>query len=1270
MACYLKAFTQWPLPGADQVTYKVNPGVFSFDLNSYSASDQSTFENDSNKRIVQYIEIYKIKKGAHKNKQIKVVYKAKYKVTTDKKNGRPKEWKVMYKGKSGLSTSDAQNIFENQNWLCRIQTKQEWWEPIPAELLPIPNWYYDAFEQYGGKMDALGAPASTTTPDMTGFNGTSIAWPTGYIHDAGFDVGGTGQKVIFTNGTNVNTIRKAGTDVFEQLSWEIYKDGAAVALPPVGFNADTDLSGSLPNNIPTANDYEFYINPDDDIFAGGGDFTIRAYWFGSKLDNNGASLTGPNDSGETITNQISFMINDAGANPVTASIDDGETAEFDDTLPAAGGGDTGVIDIEADAAGEEGNKTLDFDGSSDVDTIAAATGGVVVNSGGSEVPANGTSATLGGGEDPMPEIPTSILQQFDDYILLRYGPTNHIELPVTEWLEFPDVPSVEVYWDLTDLNNGGSGDKAVLTENNVGQGIAENSGGNTSSTNVATPIQVTTGGNHNRYRGKFPAEYTNHSDWDSKKATWIDGSPRHSTHSRDQLKKIKLNNSGDTGKRGFVKTWTGPPEPRIVLIANANLIRAYGTHNASYCHGLHTSNGRLNYIKVKGCTNIENWANAFYTDGSDGPDLTVDFREWVPGFQTQWNGMFQNSRIKYIVMSKGSSIVADSMYAANMFQNCDRLTGYEIPDIVPGAGAGIGTANYSNMFYGCTSLTSAGINFLRYEARAHMINCDYMFTNCTSLTHLTAQYMVWNNPSLEYMFRNCSSLQHVNGNGTWTVICTSWSSLEGMFYGCSSLANNTMTTMFDSWAFVRNPRKLIDTNNQYYDQLTQSDYDGYIDTGTNFAKNAGFTVKPAMTDIVDKGSIPLPAAWQGGMMYSSVPWVNALTIEVDLRLSPNRTHEKTWMPGVDLTSINTTQYPWSGKRVEFKLGYGPGYNAEGWDLLIDWGDGTTEWINSLNEGYDPRYVNQAQYQSRGHDYFTTGHNIITHDYANKGVYTIKVLGCSSQFHIGGRQQYQDGGGHTRCWDGFNSGWVTTKISSLGAIDEYGETGFCTPVFGVESRNLEQMSTAYNFGIGNFRFNGNSANPYMPNLSQNPEPLATITADYNTSGWSNITDKLLTTCSFDPTDTYYPIGGNIDYTGYADGGPTHDGTISGFPGAGSDSKRLDYLYYSRKAGFYMTIAGSLKTWYYPDTSPDPTGLGRDPRTQTLGAGAYGMPLHFEYMNTPTTAGFAEIEQCSPVLHTMSNWPELLHYRSEGPVFNTYNHTYVGAGIPNLPRNDYF
>ena len=116
---------------------------------------------------------------------------------------------------------------------------------------------------------------------------------------------------------------------------------------------------------------------------------------------------------------------------------------------------------------------------------------------------------------------------------------------------------------------------------------------------------------------------------------------------------------------------------------------------------------------------------------------------------------------------------------SNMFYGCTSLT--TAPELPATA---LVYACYSNMFYGCTSLTTAP----ELPATALESGCyNSMFQNCTSLTAapaLSATTLAYADNCCQYMFCNCTSLTTAPALPATELATRCY---YGMFNGCTSL---------------------------------------------------------------------------------------------------------------------------------------------------------------------------------------------------------------------------------------------------------------------------------------------------------------------------------------------------------------------------------------------------------------------------------------------------------------------------------------------------
>ena len=91
----------------------------------------------------------------------------------------------------------------------------------------------------------------------------------------------------------------------------------------------------------------------------------------------------------------------------------------------------------------------------------------------------------------------------------------------------------------------------------------------------------------------------------------------------------------------------------------------------------------------------------------------------------------------------------------------------------------------SNLFAGCTSLTSANVTGL---CHSNMTDASFVFTDCTALTNIIGldTWMIGTGMrSLNGFFNACSSLTQINGLSTWDI--SSVTEMYVMFNDCGSL---------------------------------------------------------------------------------------------------------------------------------------------------------------------------------------------------------------------------------------------------------------------------------------------------------------------------------------------------------------------------------------------------------------------------------------------------------------------------------------------------
>ena len=114
-----------------------------------------------------------------------------------------------------------------------------------------------------------------------------------------------------------------------------------------------------------------------------------------------------------------------------------------------------------------------------------------------------------------------------------------------------------------------------------------------------------------------------------------------------------------------------------------------------------------------------------------------------------------------------------------MFYNCSSLTSLDVSSFDTSNVTGM-----SMMFSGCSKLTSLDLSSFDTSNVTHM---GYMFNNCSSLTNLDVSgFDTSNVTNMSYMFYNCDSLTSLDVSGFDTSKVTY---MGGMFHDCSSLTS-------------------------------------------------------------------------------------------------------------------------------------------------------------------------------------------------------------------------------------------------------------------------------------------------------------------------------------------------------------------------------------------------------------------------------------------------------------------------------------------------
>ena len=97
----------------------------------------------------------------------------------------------------------------------------------------------------------------------------------------------------------------------------------------------------------------------------------------------------------------------------------------------------------------------------------------------------------------------------------------------------------------------------------------------------------------------------------------------------------------------------------------------------------------------------------------------------------------------------------------------------------------------SNMFYGCSALTSLDVTHFN---TAKVTNMNYMFYRCSKLTSLdVTKFNTANVTNMSYMFESCSALSSLDLSNFNTAIVTD---MSYMFYGCSALSSLDLSNFY------------------------------------------------------------------------------------------------------------------------------------------------------------------------------------------------------------------------------------------------------------------------------------------------------------------------------------------------------------------------------------------------------------------------------------------------------------------------------------------
>ena len=108
----------------------------------------------------------------------------------------------------------------------------------------------------------------------------------------------------------------------------------------------------------------------------------------------------------------------------------------------------------------------------------------------------------------------------------------------------------------------------------------------------------------------------------------------------------------------------------------------------------------------------------------------------------------------------------------------------------------------SNMFYGCSALTSLDVTHFN---TAKVTNMNYMFYGCSKLTSLdVTKFNTANVTNMSYMFSDCSTLSSLDLSNFNTAIVTN---MSYMFNGCSALSSLDLSNF--NTAIVTNMRYMF-----------------------------------------------------------------------------------------------------------------------------------------------------------------------------------------------------------------------------------------------------------------------------------------------------------------------------------------------------------------------------------------------------------------------------------------------------------------------------
>jgi len=123
---------------------------------------------------------------------------------------------------------------------------------------------------------------------------------------------------------------------------------------------------------------------------------------------------------------------------------------------------------------------------------------------------------------------------------------------------------------------------------------------------------------------------------------------------------------------------------------------------------------------------------------------------------------------------------------SNMFYGCSALTSLDVTHFNT---AKVTNMNY--MFYRCSKLTSLDVTKFN---TANVTNMSYMFCRCPVLSSLdVTKFTTANVTNMSYMFESCSALSSLDLSNFNTAIVTD---MSYMFYGCSALSSLDLSNFY------------------------------------------------------------------------------------------------------------------------------------------------------------------------------------------------------------------------------------------------------------------------------------------------------------------------------------------------------------------------------------------------------------------------------------------------------------------------------------------